>query len=114
MLAEARLLGRAKGPVNLSAARVGVAAGGGIVSVWRLGLGLRDGVLVLIMVPACVSCSLVGSRRESEPLIALPRTRLRLLRRVTVAGMLLARVEPVLGEDLGDVCAGAGSLDFAV
>ena len=104
--ALARLPGRTKGVWDLSTVvcvcvcvwtRVGVEAGGGMVKDWRLGLGLTDGVgvlvlaLVLFVVLFCLSaCRLTEPGRESEPLIVLPLACLRLLRIVTVAGMLLA------------------------
>ena len=55
------------------------------------------------------------SGSDSGPLIMLPVGRLRLLRTVTVAGMLVLRVAgPIRGEDLGGVLTGPGSLDLAV
>jgi hypothetical protein len=57
----------------------------------------------------------VGSGREAWPLIVLPLARLRALRRVTVAGILvLSGVGPALGDNFGGVLTGAGSLDLAV
>ncbi len=83
VLAEARLLGRAKEGWGLSDWRVGVAVGGGMVKDWQVALGWTDAVLVLVW----LACVCVGSGREPAPWIVLPLARLRLLRTVTVAGM---------------------------
>lgn len=117
VLALARLFGRAKATADFSAAvRVALAVGGGMVRDWRLDLGWMDGVFVTVPVPVlvCLLCCWIGLGREAGPLMVLPLARLRPLRMVTVAGMLLASVGPVLGDDLGGVLTGAGSLDFAV
>ncbi len=72
-----------------------MAVGGGMVRDWRLGLSLTDGadvlVLLLFVMPFCLpGCRLLESGSVSEPLMVLPLARLRLLRMVTVAGILLA------------------------
>jgi hypothetical protein len=110
MLAEARLLGRAKegagGLSGLGFVRVGVAVGGpmDVVRDWRLGLAFMERVLVLVV-----------SGSDSGPLIVLPLGRLRLLRTVTDAGMfVLSIIGPDRGDDRGGVLTGPGSLDLAV
>lgn len=117
VLAEARLVGRTKGWLDLSvvAPRVGVAVGGGMVRDWRLGFDWMEGVPLPVVGP--FSRVGVGARsgREAAPLMVLSLVRLRLLRTVTVAGMLVPSIGgPVLGDDLGGVLVGAGNLDFAV
>lgn len=111
-------MGRAKGWLDFSvmaAPRVGVAFGGGMVRVWRLDFGWMDGVPLVVLGPFCWVGVGARSGREAAPLMVLLMVRLRLLRTVTVAGMLVPDIgRPVLGDDLGGVLAGAGNLDFAV
>lgn len=74
-----------------------------------LGLGRREGVFCAMGV-----VSSWASFMDEGLLTMLPPLRLRLLRTVTLLGMLWPSAEPLRGDARGGVETGAGSFDFAL